>query len=136
MTLYEALDRVSGFYVPGVVRHYAKMNPDPWQAAHDDLERVAGILDEATIAPVLERFIKRCADLVEQYKGLAKPQSSVSPIDAFIVGKVARVEAHISRRLKRCIRCDGKEGLKIVPLETGSIDVTLVCAACLAKGSV
>lgn len=126
MTLSQALQRVSEFYVPGVVKYYAQITPDPWQMAHDDLERIAGNFDPVVVNPATERFVERCRELVRRFADDAAPAKSVSPADGFAMSRRA-IDAHMSRKQKKCAVCDSKEGLKIVPVEPGSMDVMLVC---------
>lgn len=136
MTLSKALEAVSARYVPGTVAYYAKMNPDPWQTAHDELERIAGIMDEATVTPILERFVQRCAKMVEDYVASKAPKSkSVSAADAFALCSNEAVTAHFSRKRKECAKCETKSDLKIVPVRPGSMDVMLMCRSCLATRS-
>lgn len=134
MRLSQALELVSARYVPGVVSHYAKQSPDPWQQAHDDLERIAGIMDEATATPVLERFVERCTDLIGRYLAEKDPTKAATPADHFAGGE-DRIRAHMSRKLKQCFYCDSKDALKIMPLEPGSIEVILACRECATEMS-
>lgn len=132
MKIHEALDIVSRFYRPGVAGYFAQFSPDPWQAAHDELERVAGVFDPDIVAPAASRFVERCRELVSRFIQDGKPSSSVSPSDAFTMTRTS-VDAHMSRRFKRCARCESRESLKIVPIADGGIDVQLICGKCMAK---
>lgn len=126
MTLSQALDRVSSHYVPGVVKYYGQLTPDPWQSAHDELERIAGIFDPAIVEPATERFVTRCLELIERFKQDGKASKSTSPADAFAMSPES-VAAHHSRKQKHCAVCESKEGLKIVAATPGSMDVVLLC---------
>ena len=128
MTITQALDAVSAKYVPGTVAYYAKLIPDPWQSAHDELEKLAGRFDDDYVSAALARFVERCTELTERFKRDATPSQSVSPVDAFSMSDGARVQAHMSRKFKRCVRCDSQVGLRIVPVSPGSMDVMLLCA--------
>lgn len=135
MKLSEALERVGAIYVPGVVKYYGQLNPDPWQAAHDELEKVAGIFDEDIVSAATARFVSRCEELVKRFKQDGQQSKSVSPADAMALGSTQRVSAHLSRRFKKCCRCDAKKDLKIVPVGDGSMDVQVICEACAKNGT-
>jgi len=134
MTFSQALQIVGSRYVPGVVRYYARMTPDPWQAVHDDVEKLHSIKDTEMQNLLLERFVDRCTDLIERFKRETGSSPSISPADALALGSEKAIHAHLSRKHKRCASCDTKEGLKIVPVHPGSMDVMLVCAGCAVKG--
>lgn len=129
MTLSKALAVVNERYVPGIVAYYGKLTPDPWQAAHDELEKIAGRFDDAIVSATCERFVVRCTELIERFKREGKVSNSVAPSDAFAMGE-NRVQEHLSRKRKECIHCGGKVGLKIVPVSEGSIDVKVICSQC------
>lgn len=126
MTLSQALDRVSSSYVPGIVKYYGQLTPDPWQSAHDDIEKIAGIFDPSIVEPATDRFVSRCLELIERFKQDGTPNKSTSPADAFAMTP-ASVAAHHSRKRKHCAVCESKEGLKIVRVSPDSLDVVLLC---------
>jgi hypothetical protein len=134
MKVTEAIDRVGALYVPGVVAYYGRLTPDPWQKAHDDLERLAGVVDENELTAPLEQFIARCSELIERFKREGSPSKIQAP-EAFLMASARQVQAHMSRKHKRCARCDSKENLRIVPASPGSMDVMLLCLGCQAKGN-
>lgn len=129
MTISQALDRVNQAYTPGVVKYYAQLKPDPWEAAHLELEKIAGVFDPAIVEPACERFVNRCLELIERFKQDGKVSQSTSPADAFAMGGEKRVQAHHSRKQKHCAQCESKEGLRIVRVSPESLDVVLLCAA-------
>lgn len=133
MRVTEALEVIARLYVPGTVHHFSKKDPDPWQKAHDDLERIAGIVDDDTIAPVVDRFVQRCAELIEEFKREGAASKSVAPIDAHILGERDRVDAYLSRKNKHCAKCRSKENLKIVPFRVGSLEVQVLCGPCSSR---
>lgn len=128
MQISEALDKVGGAYVPGTVAFYAKQSPDPWQSAHDELERIAGRFDEDIVGPTCDAFVSRCLELIEHFKRIGIPQKNVMPVDAFAMGDYQRVRSWQSRKFKECITCGSKEGLRLVAV-SGSTEVKIACAA-------
>ncbi len=134
MRVSEALGLISGFYVPGVVTHYAKMKPDPWQKTMDDFEKIMSIVDQTTLTPMLNSIVARLEKLVQDFKRMGVSGSqSLPPVDALYLGDAKRVAAHFSRKRKECVHCQKKEGLRIVPVSSDGIDVMLVCLGCFNK---
>lgn len=133
MKLSEALQSVSRIYVPGVAKYYAQLNPDPWQAAHDELENIIGVFDEAKCGPTCERFVSRCSELILRFKQEGRPSKSVSGADAFTMASRESIDAHLSRKLKRCAKCEVKTGLDIYPVLGSDTDVFLLCKQCALK---
>lgn len=133
MTLSQALERVNQAYVPGIVKYYGKLNPDPWQAAHDELDRIAGTFDPSIVVPATERFVSRCLDLIERFKQDGRASKTTSAADGFAMTPES-VARHHSRKLKQCARCESNLGLKIVPVTAGGVDVMILCAEHAAEG--
>ena len=130
MTFTQAIETVNSRYVPGVVAYYGKQTPDPWELAHSDLEKLASIMDEQTLTPGLERFVERCTALIGRFKSEHGATTSISAADAFAMGDENRVRNHFSRKRKECVKCGGKEALKIVPVPSHATDVMVICGAC------
>lgn len=133
MTISEALDQVARIYEPGVVKYYERLNPDPWLAAHEELEKFAGVFSEALVSPACEKFVNRCTELVTRFKQEGRPSKSVSGADAFAMASRESIDAHLSRKLKRCAKCEVKTGLDIYPVLGSDTDVFLLCKQCALK---
>lgn len=132
MKVSEALDRVGQIYVPGLAAYFEQFKPDPWLAAHEDLERVMIAGDEAMTEAAADGFLNRCTELVDRFKRDGVPPTKMDPVrDGFNLGNVGRVAAHMSRKNKDCAKCGSKEKLKIVPVQKGGTDVMLLCESCL-----
>lgn len=129
MRVSEALEAVGVIYSPGVAAYYAKHNPDPWLTAHENLERATLIHNDDVTEAACAAFVSKCSDLISNFKRLGAQPKDISNADAFAMGSVERVDAHFSRKLKRCIKCEGKMNLKI-RTTPGSDQTFVICTEC------
>lgn len=132
MTTSEALIKISSAYVPGVVAFYGRMNPDPWQQAHDSFERtIIGNRDDGARSAAAEQFSSRCLQLIDTYKSARLPfPKKLTVGDAFAIGDPTRFKAIQSIKNRACYACEDTKGLSIEPVSAGSVEVRLVCAEC------
>lgn len=130
MRASEALEAVGKMYVPGVVDYYAKRTPDPWQEAHDRLEKAMIVCDEELTSRACDLFVSRCRSLVEHFLAQRKSAKPMTPADAFTMGDETRVDEWYSIKYKQCVRCQNKEGLKLLSIRPGSMDVVIICRKC------
>lgn len=129
MTFSEALDQINLAYMPGLVRYYAKQSPDPWQAAHDQLEKVLVLKDEELLDVAINRFLNRCMALIEDFKKQNIAPRSLDPADGFHMGE-QKLKEFNSRREKYCVQCESKTDLSIVSDPKDKVSVVLVCLYC------
>lgn len=135
MTVSQALDAVAAYYVPGVVKHYSAMKPDPWQNAHDDLERNMLIGDYDFGAAGAEKFVSECKRLIDAFKALNLPKR-FPPIEAgFVSGDEEQCRKWQSRRHKICYKCGGKNALQLIPDPTDDRNAVVVCQSCKVSRS-
>jgi len=134
MTAVEAINKISEFYVPGVIDYYARLDPDPWQKAFDDLH--AAILaapDHKGDFPPAHTFLGRLRELCERFKVEGSPGARFNPItDAWALGSIQAVDQARSAKEECCYRCDGKEMLRI-ERDPASNRVFVVCKRCRPK---
>lgn len=130
MTLSQALDAVSKFYVPGVVGYYAKLTPDPWQMAHDQLEDIALLEDEELRDHACQRFVFRCRELVDRFKAEGQGRLRHDFRDSFVIGDPTRDRAWRSRREKACYKCEARSGLTLEQYGADPMEVRIACKDC------
>lgn len=135
MTVSEALNKVSAVYVPGVAGYYDKVIPNPWQKAHEDLERLMLLKDDAILRAGLDRFVSNCIGLIKAFESISAPAKYVSPADAFHIGDVDRVRHWQSRKQKHCYKCETKEKLTLVSDPNDPVRTLIVCKDCKQKGA-
>lgn len=131
MSVAKALNDVSRAYVPGVAAYYGKLNPDPWQAAHDTLEKHMLLKDPAILDAAAEAFAKRCKELIARFERDGAASDEITEQDAFHIGDEERVRQMQSRKYRECIDCQSKEGLKIQSDPDDPGQVWLICGPCL-----
>ena len=132
MTISEALGCVSKVYVPGVVKYYSGMNPDPWQRAHEELEKIVCIKDDLLKTTALARFVTRSSELVDRFKKESTIiDCEASPADAFAIGDLARVKQFQSIRYRECVRCNSKKDLVIMKCGEDEMQAQIMCRPCM-----
>lgn len=134
MTISEALEEVSRIYPPGCAKYFERMRPDPWQAAHDELERNIKGADEETIDISCELFVRKCKTLVKRFETESGATIESTPQDAFHMGP-DRLRRHQSIRFKQCVECGCETGLKIERNKEDPSEVWLICAGCRGAGA-
>lgn len=130
MNLSQALSAVGKHYVPGVVKYYSQLSPDPWQLSHDELEQVALLDEHKLISTACERFVSRCIQLIDQFKENGLFTTKVSIADAFAIGDEARVKAIESVKSRSCYQCESKDGIQIESYGDNKLEVRVVCRHC------
>lgn len=135
MKVSEALEKVSQIYVPGVVKYYGKMDNDPWQQMHDDLEQIIGIQDEDIVSAACTRFVSRAQELIDRFKRDHGPSKSFDPADAFTIGNEDRHNNQWSVRRKRCALCSGGKDLTLEPVGPNALEVRVICASCKSENA-
>lgn len=135
MTVSEALNKVGAAYVPGVVAHYDRFKPDPWQKAHDELEKLLFIQDEAIISAALEGFVSECLKLIKAFQETSVAPLRITSADAFHMGDEQRVSQWQSRRHKHCVKCERKENLTLVTDPKDPLNTLIICKECKARGA-
>lgn len=130
MTIIQALNEVSAIYIPGVIDHYAKMNPDPWQKAHDDLERTMLLKDADIFTAGSEHFVSTCKRLLSAFSDLKMPHKELRIADGWATGNEESVKRYHSRKDKHCIGCESKVGLSIISDPKHAAAVLIVCPNC------
>lgn len=135
MTVSEALNRVGMAYVPGVAAHYERMENNPWQKAHDDLERIMLMKDEAFLRVGVDRFVSECLRLIQAFEAVSRPSDRMTNQDAFIIGDEDRVRQWQSRKFKHCFKCESKENLTLIHDPKDAKGVLIICNQCKQKRS-
>jgi hypothetical protein len=133
MKVSEALQQVSDAYVPGLIAHYEKFQPDPWWQAHAELERVMQIKNPELSEAAAIKFRDRCLELIERYKREGTPTTGATRRDGFNMNPNSLRSWH-SRRQKICVHCESDQYLTIQSVPN-SIEVVLICESCLNKGA-
>lgn len=133
MTIIQALNEVSAAYIPGVIDHYAKMNPDPWQKAHDDLERTMLLKDADIFTAGSEQFVSTCKRLLGAFADLKMPPKELRIADGWGTGNEESVKRYHSRKDKHCVGCESKETLSIISDPKNTSGVLIVCSGCRKK---
>lgn len=134
MLIHEALEEVSRFYSPGCANHYGRMKPDPWQSAHDELERQIGGADNESIGMASELFVRKCKVLVQRFEKETGGGFEMTKQDAFHMSP-DRVRRYQSIRFKQCVSCGTEENLKAERAKDNPGDVWLICPGCRAQGA-
>lgn len=124
-----ALNKIGDAYVLGCVAFYEKMEQDPWQQAHDDLDTALLTESQAVLDVAVISFERQCLDLIKAFKATGIQSKRRDLRDALVAGD--RAERIHNTREKRCSKCEEqKQDLKIIPV--GETEIELVCGACLA----
>jgi len=131
MLLSEALTEISNIYPPGCVSFYSKMDPDPWQKIHDDLEhQVVTDATEEGISIAAEMFAKRARGLIKRFlQEAGSAQFEITPADSFHMSP-ERVKRAQSTKFKHCLMCETTEDLLIGRDPKDPSDIWLVCRSC------
>lgn len=128
MSFVKALEKVSEIYVPGAVKFFASMNPDPWIAVHERLE--ADILLHGLLSPrsqeACDLFVAECEKLLGVYRTLGIKPKATSTADAFVLG--ANFKAVDSQTSETCVICESKNDLKLVKHEGKICPMCLTCS--------
>jgi hypothetical protein len=128
MKFSEAIMIVNRFYSPGVRAYYAKQAIDEWQLIHDQLEKAIAMKDPELEATVCRGFVDRAKDLIKKF--LATDQAAkITPPECFYSATPNQHQAAMSRRTKRCVKCDGKENLRIRTIQ-GTLETEIICSIC------
>jgi hypothetical protein len=133
MTFSKVLDFINSNYIPGLVQHYDRLEPNPWQKAFDDMERVAVLQDQALLQAGVDRFYSEVKRLIEAYKALSVFNPKSDHRDAFYMGEVDRVSDWHSRKHKYCVKCQSKDNLTLAKNPKDDLNVIIVCKPCLQK---
>lgn len=130
MSYSEALKAVNKAYVPGVVAFYDKMKPNPWQDAHDALERAidAG-LDDHGRARAAKNFQDRLIQLISAYRAASIPQPRHLDVRDGLTIAPTEADRLASVKQRICYACETGKDLTIEAAEPGSAKVRLVCQA-------
>lgn len=134
MLIHEALEEVSRIYSPGCANYYERMSPDPWQSAHDELERQIKGADAEAISLASELFVRKCKILIQRFEKESGVTINTTRQDAFHMTP-DRVRKHQSIRFKHCAFCQGEIELRIERTKENPGDVWLVCSACRTRGA-
>jgi len=127
MKLSEALEKVNAIYVPGCVAYYEAHKPDPWQAAHDELESI-DFKNEEAVSQAAERFVSRCQKLITRYvEDREAPPTKISIIDAFSLGSEKNLEAKTSVVEKKCWACGEQRNIKPEVYDKANLATRLSC---------
>jgi hypothetical protein len=126
----QALEAVSKIYAPGVAKFYMQMQPDPWLAVHEDLDRVMMLKDEDLSAVAADRFVERCTQLVEQFKSGGVTQKGLSSADAMFMTDEKRFRQQQSVKYRCCVRCGSTEKLSLQPTGKEALQVQVICHEC------
>jgi len=130
MKFSEALEQIKKAYVPGTVAHYSAQNPDPWQKAHDDMEKILLLKDSSLLELGIQRFANQCLSLIEQFKQLGIQPAQLDAADGFHMGE-SKINQYYSRKHKTCVKCEKRaKDLRIVPVEGDDLNVVLICGQC------
>lgn len=126
MTLLDALREVGKFYEPGAAAFYDNFEPNPWQEAHDALERAAFLNDAELMSAAAESHVARCRELVELFRSKGMPSAGHSMKDAMYMSS-DRLRKSVSRRRKACWRCGTTEGVGLVADPDDKAGVLIAC---------
>lgn len=126
MTLSEALSLLAVEYPEGCAEYFGRMKPDPWQAAHDELEKHIKEPEELLNAAV-DRFYSELQNLQASYKvsGVkAKPLPWNSAMNSPSLGAAKERWAKVDHR---CADCMTDKGLGPLKTENGFIPICSPC---------
>lgn len=132
MKASKALELINDAYVPGVVAFFDAQTPNPWQRAHDDLDRAMFLNDAQILSAVLESFTSRCLAMIDLFKKSGIKAVNLTSQDAFHMADPKKVSNWNSNKQRVCINCESPDGLKIVEASPGSLGVVLKCKQCLS----
>lgn len=130
MRFSQALDSINKNYVSGVVAFYGALNPDPWQQAHDELEKELHTQDLQKLSAAIELFHSKCIGLIDAFKRLNIPKQTPSVADAFF--RSEHFFKDQSRRKKTCVICESSKDLSISCTPEDELNVFLICKQCRA----
>ncbi len=128
MKTSEALQLINKAYVPGIVAHYAKQNPDLWQRAHDEWEKSFSHSDDQVRDSATQAFVDRCLELIDRFKRDCQPQKPGLSDALNLDGN--RFDAARSVRTKECASCRKSAALRIVRLGPSALDGALLGDEC------
>lgn len=128
MKLSEALSIIAAEYPEGCLEYYARMNPDPWSQAHEELEKHIRAPEEILDSKV-DQFCSEIRGLEAAYKLLPK-KHHVSPrpmVSGFYAGNVERANHRAAQVEQSCVDCMTKNNLVPLRTENGMVPI---CKAC------
>ena len=134
MRASDALVEISNEYVSGVAKFYEQAKPNPWQDAHDALEKhmASGTGDYfERVGIAAEIFRDKCVAMIKKYKALhAVPTEKLTAVDAFHIGDAERVNDIQSQQENACRSCGTKKNVRGVRNpETGKAGI--FCTTCV-----
>lgn len=132
MRVGEYLEKISAAYVPGVVAYYDRLDPSPWQQAHDDFQEALKISDWEYRRHAAKTFSEKCIDLINRFKREGRRQQEISNSDAFHLGP-AHLAAKQSAKYRECYNCRSKEKLGLESYGPENLQVRVVCSSCKGK---
>lgn len=130
-TVSESLESVARAYVPGVVQYYSKLDPDPWQRAHDDFQETLAVQDFAYRRAAAATFERTCLALIDRFKREGTPARKVGVRDAIELG-TKHLPAAESKVARRCYKCGSDRGLCIERYAEG-LSTRIACQVCKAR---
>lgn len=113
------LTEVSRIYLEGATEFYAKLQPNPWQEAHDQLESAIQkaredqetYFDEADKAGRV--FLATIMELLERYRPFSSGQHGSSPARGLYSDSEGQADARGSMADRRCGGCGTENEIKI-----------------------
>lgn len=139
MKLSEALEEVNRFYIPGTVKFFAKMEGDPWQTAHDELEGQLLLNKDHPdflnqMQPAIRRFVSKLKILTDQYALIdraLRPKSTAQEL-GFFSNSIQAAEAKWSNEFKRCGQCMTGSQIRVCKPTSDSVP-GLYCEVCVPR---
>jgi len=124
MKLSVFLEEVNKIYIPGLVRFYGNMKPDPWQAAHDKLEAALITKDEIIISATIRSVFTELKRLADAYKAGMQSPVPAEPWEAFHKPEIAD---HFENKIKACRVCGERQNLTSISTGPKASDMQIVC---------
>ncbi len=75
----DTLARIGRLWNNGASEFFAKLNPDPWVVAHEELEAAFAYPDEKFREVALTMFESKCTELLKIYKRMLQLQQKAPP---------------------------------------------------------
>lgn len=124
MKLSDFLEAVNAMYIPGLVKFYAGMKPDPWQAAHDKLEVSLLTKDPQIIADATKTTFNELKRLRDAYAQGVQTKPQPEPYEAFFNPSIAD---NFENQIEACRVCGSKKDLVTMSTGAKSSELMIVC---------
>lgn len=118
-SLADVLTEVSRIYLEGTTEFYAKLQPNPWQEAHDQLgstiERARENQDAyfEEVGKAGQIFIANIRELIERYRPFSTGRVGDGAIRGLYSNSEGHAEAKASLATKTCGGCGTDKEIKI-----------------------